>query len=77
MTDTMFYDQGLDAGVDLGASTYVSDPHGYTPQAPAAPGANGPGSNMTVHQAALWIIGTAAVALVAIGVIFRRPIGQD
>jgi hypothetical protein len=31
---------------------------------------------MAVHHAVIWLIGGSAVALVAIGVVFRRPIGK-
>lgn len=42
----------------------------------AAPGARGAGSSLTPAQALLWLIGGSAAALVAIGVVFRRPIGS-
>jgi len=43
----------------------------------AAPGASGPGGSMNVaHAAMVLIIGSAAL-LVAIGVVFRRPIGES
>lgn len=72
MTDTL----GLGAGV-YGSNTYVSDPHGLQGQAAtSAPGASGPGAGMSVHHAVMLIVGTAAVALVTIGVVFRRPIGS-
>jgi hypothetical protein len=65
---------------EAGVATQVSYPGGQATAAgggSAAPGAQGVGSSLTPAQAILWIIGGAAVALVAIGVVFRRPIGQD
>ncbi len=54
---------GMPVGAGVAAST-------------AAPGATGPGGQMNVAHACLVLIGGAAVALVAIGIIFRRPIGD-
>lgn len=70
----------LDA--NAGVATQVSSPSapvgGPGPAtASAAPGATGPGSSMSVTAAVIWIIGGAAVALVAIGIVFRRPIGES
>jgi hypothetical protein len=42
----------------------------------AAPGAAGPAGNMSVARACLLVIGASAAALVGLGIIFRRPIGQ-
>jgi hypothetical protein len=74
MTDTMTSD-------GLGVNTHVSAPGGPTvggvAAASAAPGATGPGASMTVSTAILWVIGGAAVALVGLGIVFRRPIGQS
>lgn len=64
---------------EAGVATQVSYPGGQVAASgggSAAPGAQGIGSTMTPAQACLWVIGGAAVALVAIGVIFRRPIGS-
>ena len=66
------------ATADAGGATFVSLPGGNTsPTDVGAPGAFDPGSAMQVHHAAILIIVSSAVALVAIGVIFRRPIGRD
>jgi hypothetical protein len=65
---------------EAGVATSVSYPGGTAATSgavSAAPGAQGPGSTLTPSQALLWIIGGAAVALVAIGVVFRRPIGES
>jgi hypothetical protein len=64
---------------EAGMATQVSYPGGSTASGggSAAPGASGVGSSMTPAQAIVWLIGGAAIALVAIGVVFRRPIGQD
>jgi hypothetical protein len=74
MSDTMSSTDGL------GVNTYVSAPGGSSingvANVSAAPGANGPASNMAVSTAILWVIGGAAAALVAIGIVFRRPVGQ-
>lgn len=66
---------------EAGVATHVSYPGGgesLTASGPAsaAPGAQGIGSTMTPAQAVLWIIGGAALGLVAIAVVFRRPIGE-
>jgi hypothetical protein len=39
---------------------------------PSAAGANGPGSNLAVHQAAMWLIFGSLAGLVVIGWVFRR-----
>jgi len=65
---------------EAGVATQVSYPGGATTASgggSAAPGAQGVGSTMTPAQACLWIIAGAAIGLVAIGVIFRRPIGES
>lgn len=64
---------------EAGVATQVSYPGGQVAASgggSAAPGAQGLGSNMTPAQAGLWLILGAGVALVAIGVVFRRPIGS-
>lgn len=71
----------LSGTAEAGVATHVSYPGGgesITGSGPssAAPGAQGLGSTMTPAQAVLWIIGGAAVGLVAIAVVFRRPIGE-
>lgn len=66
-------------GADGAVNTQVSYPGGQsanTGGGSAAPGAQGLGSSMTPSQAILWVIGGAAAALVAIGIVFRRPIGS-
>jgi hypothetical protein len=70
----------LAGSAEAGVATHVSYPGGPAASAgggSASPGAQGVGSSMTPTQAMLWIIGGAAIALVAIGVVFRRPIGSD
>lgn len=65
---------------EAGVATQVSYPGGTVAASgggSAAPGARGPGSSMTPAMAILWVIGGAAAALVAIGVVFRRPIGSS
>ena len=42
--------------------------------ASAAPGAQGVASGMSVPSACIWIIGGSLVTLIAIGVVFRRPV---
>lgn len=64
---------------EAGVATQVSYPGGTVTASgggSAAPGATGPGKNMTPAQAIIWLIGGAAVALVGIAVVFRRPIGS-
>ena len=75
MSSTM----GADPASGLGVATHVSgqgsitlDPTG---SGVVAPGAAGPLSNMTVAHAALLVILGAAAGLVALGIVFRRPIG--
>jgi len=69
------YDTGTDDG--LGVSTYVSNPGASAgPPAAVTPGGNGVGKSLAVHHAVIYLIGGAALALVTIGVVFRRPIGQ-
>lgn len=63
MTDVMA-SGGAQAGVTVGGA----------PSAAASPGAQGIGASMSVPAAALWIIGSSMIALIAIGVVFRRPI---
>jgi hypothetical protein len=64
-------------GIDAYGNTHVSSPSAqYGAQGTVAPGANGPGANMQVHHALMLIVGTAAVLLVGIGIVFRRPIGE-
>ena len=62
----------------LGTSTYVSEPGNQSSATPGmtSPGSQGLGKSMAVHHAVIWLIGGSAVALVAIGVVFRRPIGK-
>ena len=61
---------------DLGATTgatFVSTPGNPNQQTAAgAPGATGPGSQMTTHQAAMILIGASLTMLVVIGFVFRR-----
>ena len=69
----MFGDDGL------GYSTHVSNP-GYPENASAyaaAPGASAPGNGMQVTHGVITIIATASIALIAIGVMFRKPIGAS
>lgn len=65
----------------LGVSTHVSgtgsvnvDPN--LGGASASPGASGPGGNMSVAHSALVIIGASAAGLVALAIVFRRPVGK-
>lgn len=65
---------------EAGVATSVSYPGGAvagTGGGSAAPGAQGVGSSLSPSQALLWLIGGSAIALVAIGVLFRRPIGES
>lgn len=70
---------GVNAGGNLGSSaalgaTFASAP-GYPSAAAgtqAAPGAAGPGSSMTPHQAAIVLIMGSLIMLVAVGWVFRR-----
>jgi hypothetical protein len=69
----------LDA--NAGVATMVSSPSGTVGNmgpatASAAPGAQGPGGGMSVTTAVVYLILGSAVTLVAIGVAFRRPIGE-
>ena len=41
-----------------------------------APGAGSVGSSLPVHHAVIYVIGGAAVALLAIGFVFRRSVGS-
>lgn len=70
----------LSGDAQAGVATHVSYPGGETITASgassAAPGARGVGSTMTPAQAVIWLIGGAAIGLVAIAVVFRRPIGD-
>jgi hypothetical protein len=65
---------------DAGVATQVSAPGmpigSGTAASTAAPGATAPGGQMAVSHAVLVLIGGAAVVLVAIGIVFRRPIGE-
>ncbi len=65
---------------NAGVATQVSAPGmpvgSGTATASASPGATGPGAQMNVAHAALVLIVGSAVALVAIGFVFRRPIGE-
>ena len=65
---------------NAGVATQVSAPGmpigSGTAASTAAPGATAPGGQMNVaHAAMILVIGSAAL-LVAIGVVFRRPIGE-
>ena len=63
----------------MGYSTHVSNP-GYPDGSGAyaeAPGASAPGNGMQVHHGVITIIATASIALIAIGVLFRKPIGAS
>lgn len=65
---------------EAGVATSVSYPGGTAATSgggSAAPGARGVGSTLTPSQALLWLIGGSAIALVAVGVVFRRPIGES
>jgi len=66
-----------DYSIGAEANTYVSTP-GNPGGAPSstAPGASSVGSSLPVHHAVIYVIGGAAVALLAIGYIFRRPVGS-
>jgi len=59
------------------ANTFVSTP-GNAGGAPGstAPGAGSVGSSLPVHHAVIYVIGGAAVALLAIGFVFRRSVGS-
>lgn len=71
-----------EGGIDFGGTssaavgaTFISapgQPSGRNATGPAAPGATGPGSNMTTHQAAITLIIGSLVGLVVIGYVFRR-----
>jgi hypothetical protein len=58
-------------------NTFVSTP-GNAGGAPGstAPGAGSVGSSLPVHHAVIYVIGGAAVALLAIGFVFRRSVGS-
>lgn len=64
----------------LGVNTHVSatggSPTGGVAPTSAAPGATGPGAGMNVSTAILWVIGGAAVGLVTLAIVFRRPVGS-
>lgn len=68
------YDDGL------GYSTHTSNP-GYPDGASGyaeAPGSSGPANgSMAVHHGVITIILVSSLALVAIGVAFRKPIGSS
>ena len=68
---------GIDFGGTAGAdtavgATYVSAGGQAAARGPGAPGSNGVGSNMQVHQAAIWLILGSLASLVVIGYVFRR-----
>jgi hypothetical protein len=71
---TMPYDDGL------GVATQVSYPGGSSVNGvatlSAAPGATGPGASQSPSTAIVYIIGGAALALIALAIIFRKPIGD-
>lgn len=54
-----------------GAGSITVDPYGSVS---AAPGAQGPGGNLSVAHSALIIIGGSMIALVALGILFRREV---
>ena len=64
----------------LGVNTQVSYPGGSSvsgvANVSAAPGASGPLAGQNPSTAIVYIIGGAAVALVALAIVFRKPIGQ-
>lgn len=66
---------------NAGVATQVSAPGmpigSGTATSSAAPGAMSPAGQMNVAHAALVLIVGSAALLVAIGVVFRRPIGQS
>ena len=66
---------------NAGVATQVSAPGmpigSGTATSSAAPGAMAPAGQMNVAHAALVLIVGSAALLVAIGVVFRRPIGQS
>lgn len=68
------YDAGL--GVNTHVSAPGGSPTGGVASTSAAPGATGPGAGMNVSTAIIWVIGGAAASLVALAVIFRRPVGS-
>ena len=65
---------------NAGVATQISAPGmpigSGTAQASASPGATGPGGQMNVSHAVLILILGASAALIALGVVFRRPIGS-
>lgn len=63
---------GNDIGVggNVGATGNVTLQTGYNPS--TAPGAAGPGGNMAVTTAVVWIIGGSAVTLFVLGWVFRK-----
>ena len=69
---------GTDTNDGLGYATHVSSP-GAPTDAPSnvTPGADGVGKSLAIHHAVIYLIAGAAIGLVAIGVVFRRPIGQS
>jgi hypothetical protein len=66
---------------NAGVATQVSAPGmpvgSGTAASTAAPGATAPGGQMNVSHACLILVLGAAAALVAIAVVFRRPIGES
>lgn len=64
----------MTVAADASLGTYVSPP-GAAPVATAAPGAQGPGAQVGVDKAALLILGTSIVGLVALRVIFGKGPG--
>lgn len=66
----------IGVGIDAYGNTMVSPQPTYGQSSIVAPGASGPMGSMQVHHALMLIVGTAAVLLVGIGIVFRRPIGE-
>jgi hypothetical protein len=63
----------------LGYNTHTSNPgfpDGYSAYA-EAPGATAAGSGMQVTHGVITIIAVASLALVAIGIMFRTPVGAS
>ena len=71
---TMPYSDGL------GVNTQVSYPGGNSingqAAVSAAPGATGPLATQNPSPASVYLLGGAAIALVALAIVFRKPIGQ-
>lgn len=75
MTDTLGFNTQVSGNGSLTSDSSGQSAAGVN--ASASPGAQGPAGNMTVAHACLLVIGFSAVSLVALGVVFRRPIGKD